>query len=96
MFFTDRRRAIAVGSIPGIDGADLTELFGRRLALDGAPQGAHVAAGEQVATVGIRGQATGPHLHLEVLAGRAACPAHRPTALARRPPHPPLATTFAA
>ena len=28
--------------------------------------GAHVRAGERIATVGARGQATGPHLHLEI------------------------------
>jgi murein DD-endopeptidase MepM/ murein hydrolase activator NlpD len=30
------------------------------------PAGARVAAGEQIATVGSRGQSTGPHLHMEV------------------------------
>lgn len=37
LFFTDRRRAIAVGSAPGIDGTELAELFDRRLALNGMP-----------------------------------------------------------
>jgi integrase len=37
LFFTDRRRAIAVGPVAGIDGAELVELFDRRLALDGMP-----------------------------------------------------------
>lgn len=33
------------------------------------PAGARVAAGERIATVGSRGQSTGPHLHLEVWPG---------------------------
>lgn len=35
-----------------------------------AAAGAHVRAGQQIATVGSRGQSTGPHLHIEIwLAG---------------------------
>lgn len=40
-------------------------VYGHMNTMDRAP-GAHVKAGEQIATVGERGQATGPHLHLEV------------------------------
>ena len=35
-FFT-RRRGVAAGVIPGIDPADATALFARRLALNGTP-----------------------------------------------------------
>jgi hypothetical protein len=35
VFFTDRRRAVAAGVVPGIDPADVTALFERRVALDG-------------------------------------------------------------
>jgi hypothetical protein len=37
LFFTDRRRAVAAGVIPGIAPADVMALFARRLALDGTP-----------------------------------------------------------
>jgi hypothetical protein len=37
LFFTDRRRAQAARVIPGIDPADVTALFARRVALDGMP-----------------------------------------------------------
>lgn len=37
LFFTDRRRVVASGAVPGIGAADLDELFERRLALDGTP-----------------------------------------------------------
>lgn len=40
-------------------------VYGHMNTIDRTP-GAHVAAGEQIATVGERGEATGPHLHLEV------------------------------
>jgi murein DD-endopeptidase MepM/ murein hydrolase activator NlpD len=40
-------------------------IYGHMNTID-RPVGDHVAAGEQIATVGARGQATGPHLHLEV------------------------------
>jgi hypothetical protein len=35
LFFTDRRRAVAAGVVPGIDPADVMALFARRVALDG-------------------------------------------------------------
>ncbi|WP_410598071.1 tyrosine-type recombinase/integrase [Amycolatopsis sp. lyj-23] len=37
LYFTNRRRALAVGEVPGIERAELSDLFGRRLALDGTP-----------------------------------------------------------
>ncbi|HEV7974025.1 M23 family metallopeptidase [Amycolatopsis sp.] len=40
-------------------------VYGHMNAID-RPRGSHVEAGEQIATIGVRGESTGPHLHFEV------------------------------
>ena len=52
--------------IRGVDGA--VTVYGHMNTYSVYP-GEHVSAGEQIATVGARGQATGPHLHFEVHRG---------------------------